>query len=426
MVAAIAALVLTAFPDATVSAAYQDFYAMRAQGQECRYLYADAQQEPVAKFVAVLASREPLIDFCIPVRVSDKLLRLNLTALRWSTADWSKVAGCPSNPYTANVDQLIVPAGFFIDRVTDQTRSDAYFRLLFGGDKIPKTLTEFLSAAGGIDRKKQRGLEQLHVEANSGVNVTPNAARLVEFVDGLHAFAFETYDTKAPGPGADPLEQLDRNFKFDGIECFVLVPKVSTTGVRGFFPVTALANAKEEIVAEAPVDLVIDKQQTGGFPSIRNPSSCIGCHAASQPLTLNALRDRLSRGVELLTYDKRRQVEIELKHLATMQAGLTAWDTGFAAALSVVNGLSPEQNSLAFSVTVANYRADVTVATAAADLFCTPAELRLSLGYASAHKLYMSNRLAGLAHDVPLPRSSFESEYLRANEILCTWRRANQ
>lgn len=429
MVAILAALTLGTFPADAVTAATQDWYAQRTQGYEARYVYLHSeQQEPVVKFVAVLCSSEPLLDYSTPQRLpGTNLLRLNLTALRWREADWIKVFGHPANPLTLNANQLIVPAGLFVDRMTDQTRSDAYFRFLFGGQNIPKTLDIFLAAAGGINRKAQRGLEQLHVEAESHVNVARSASRLVEYLDGQHAYGFVTYDVRAVVPGADPLEQLDRNFKVDASEVFVLAPKVSTTGLRGVFPVTALANGQGQLQTEAPPDIVVDSTGVGGLMTIRNVSSCISCHSAGpQPLTLNALRDRLARGVELLTYDQRRQVEIETKHLATMDAALERWRVEYTAALAAVNGLAPAANAAAFAAAVNTYRADVTAKTAAEELFCTVAELRLSLGYASAHKLYMSNRLAGLAHDLALPRSAWEAEYLRAVELLKIWRRKNQ
>lgn len=427
MVGLIAACLVGTFPAEVADAARADWYAQAAQGYDCRYLLATPEQMPVAKFVAVLASREPLLDHSTPAVLGHGLVRLNLTALRWSAADWAKVMGSPANPYTLNTDQLIVPAGFFVDRLSDQTRSDAYFRLYFGGNNIPTTLDIFLSVAGGINRKAQRGLEQLHVEAESHVNVARTASRLIEYLDGQHAYGFVTYDVRQVQPGADPLEQLDRNFAVDASEVFVLAPKVSTSGVRGVFPVTALANGKGQLQVEAPPDIVVDHTHVGGLVTIRNASSCIACHTEGpQPLNTNALRDRLTKGVELLTYDKRRQVEIELKHLASMDAALERWRVEYTAALSVVNGLTPAANAAAFAAVVNAYHADVTVRAAAAELFCTPAELRLSLGYASAHKLYLSNRLAGLAHDIALPRSSWEHEYLRANELLQIWRRAKQ
>lgn len=427
MVSLIAVLALGAYPQSTVDAAYADYYAQRAAGHECRYLHATDDQIATAKFVAVLASREPLLDYTVPVPIGGGLLRLNLTALRWTPADWSKVCGAPANPYTVNHDTLIVHAGFFVDRISDQTRSDAYFRFLFGGDKIPKTLNEFLLASGGIDRKKQRGLEQLHVEGHSGVNVASNAARLVELLDGIGAYGFVTYDVRAVQPGADPLEQLDRNFKVDASEVFVLAPKVSTTGIRGVFPVTALANGQGQLQTEAPPDIVVDSTGVGGLMTIRNAMSCVSCHSSGpQPLNTNALRDRLARGVELLTYDERRKVEIETKHLATMDAALDRWRIEYAAALMAVNGLTPAANAAAFVAVINEYRFDVTVATAAADLFCTPAELRLSLGWSSANGILIDNRIAGLAHDIPVPRSAFEARYLQLADLLCRWREATR
>lgn len=425
---ALCCLTFAVVPDATIERAYADYYQGRAAGYEYRYLTVDSEkQEAVAKFVAILASREPLLDSTVPLRVegSPGLLRLNLTALRWSVADWGKLAGHPANPYTPHkYDTLIVPAGYFLDRICDARISDAYLRLYFGGGAIPKNRGEFLRALG-VDSGKQRGLAFGLVEGASGVNLARNGARHIVHEDGVHSEAWTTSDVKQVAQGADPLEALDGKFRFDGQEIFGLVPKVSTSGIRGLFPVTALADANGKLVNEAPVDLVEDTTRFKGQAAIVNPGSCIQCHVdGAQRTTVNALRDRLSKGVELLSYDKQRQVEIELFHLGDVTEAFDRWDRGYAAALLVVNGLTPQQNAQSLKACLDEYRADLTLAIAATELYCSPQDLRQALGWASYRKVLIDNRLAGLAHGIAMPRSSWEASYLQAAEIMRLWRAA--
>lgn len=412
---------------ADVEAAKADYATQQLAGEECRYLDLGPSGRaalPVVQFVVVLASREPLLDHIVPETLpGTNLVRLRLNRLRWSVADWASVTGYERNPYTAYKNPLIVPAGYFVDRIADATLGDAYHRLYFGGGAIPKTADEFLRAIG-VDPGKQRGLAFGLVEGQSRVNLARDAARLIRHDDGVHSEAWTTFDVRRVQAGSDPLEALDQgDFRADGSEIFGLVPKVSTRGVRGVFPVTALADGAGKLVAEAPVDLVEDSTRFGGQAAIRNPGSCIQCHSAGpQQPTLNALRDRLLAGVELKTYGAERQIALELFHLGQVTDDLERWEHGYTAALAAVNGLTPAANAKAFGEFIDDYRADVTLERAAVELHCSAEDLSLALAYASANGVQVSVRLAGLAHERAIPRSAFEDEFFKAVEYLKVWR----
>lgn len=426
MLSALLAVATVCASPEQVEVAKADYAREYAAGEDCRYLELGPDAEaalPVVQFMVVLASREPLLDHIVPEPIGANLVRIRLNRLRWSVPDWATVTGYQRNPYTPHRNPLIVPAAYLVDRIADATLGDAYHRLYFGDQAIPKTADDFLKAVG-VDPAKQRGLAFGLVEGSSRVNVAGDAARLIRHDDGIRAEAWTTLDVKRVTEGSDPLEGLDgQRFKADGSEIFALVPKVSTRGVRGLFPVTALADGAGKLVAEAPVDLVEDATRFGNQAAIRNPGSCIQCHSAGpQQPTLNALRDRLKAGVELKAYDKGTQVALELFHLGEVDQDLKRWEEGYAAALRAVNGLAPPANAEAFRAFIDDYRADVTLQRAAAELHVAADDLRLALGYASANKIYTSARLAGLAHERTMPRTSWESEFLRAAEMVAIWK----
>lgn len=376
---------------------------------------------PVVQFVVVATSREPLIDHTVPERLpGTSLVRIRVNALRWSTADWCKVAGYPKNPYTHYRHPLIVRADWLVQQIADGTRSNSYLRLYFGGDKIPKTADEFYAAIG-VDPKKQRGLSYGLVEGASRINRTPDAARLLRFDDGTHSECWTTLDVIRIVAGKDPLDV--NGFKADGSEIFGLVGKVSTSGVRGLFPVTALADGNGKIVAEAPVSLVEDKTRFGNQAAVRNPGGCWQCHTAGpQRSGVNALRKMLKSGVELKVYSKQKQVELELFHLGEIDTALDRWEDGYTVALAAVNGLTPEENAKQCTDYFARYLLPVTPEIAADELGCDVEELAKALGYASANKIDLGTRLPGLAHGLPIVRDAWESEYLKVAEVLKTWR----
>lgn len=420
------AAMLAVIPQSCAQAARDDYAAQAALGQECRYLIAesDAQAdelEPVIRYVVCSTTRESYLPAILPVRLpTAPVFRLSLTALGWSTKTWGTICGHRRNPYTALNNPLSVQASWFLIEATDQTRSDAYLRLIFGPDK-PTTLVEFWAAVG-IDPTAQRGLAFGLIEGQSRVNVNRLGTRLLRFDDGIHASAWSTFDLRDPTAASDPLAALDADFAADGIEIFVLLPKTAR-GVRGVLPVTLLADGQGRIVAEAPVDLVEDGLRTGGLPTIRNPMSCIGCHTQGpQRPTENALASRVLRGVDVLSNDPAAALAAERFHFSDADAALDDWAEQYSAVLLALNGLTPEQNSAAYVAAVDAYVADVDLIRAAAELYTDAKTLSLALGWASANQVDIGPRLAGLPYGFAMPRATWESEYRRADVVLRQWR----
>lgn len=404
-----------------LAAATADYQAAKAAGIETRYLWFAGAPTPeavqVCQYVALLASRTSLLDEAMPLAMPDGLVRLSLPGLGWTVDDWRAVWA--DNPYRPIDNPLMLHAGYFVDRVLDGSKSDTYYRLVFSGDKKPDTAKEFL-AAFGIEQAKQGGLQQGWVEGRSAVNVNPNGSRLVTQLDGIHTFAWVTQDVRAVD-GDDPLEQLGPVVRHDASEIFVLRPLVSTRGLRGLMPVTALADGSGKLVGVAPADIVQDSTLAIGRAEIVNPIGCVSCHTkGSQRPSVNALKERLLAGVELLATGERK-VEIELMHLGDVHQNLDAWDAGYKDAVLAINGMTTEANSAAVVSFVRAYRADVTPEQAAADIGCTVEQLTLALGSASSKGLDIGVRLSGLAHGIPVPRTSWESRFVVAKAIVASY-----
>lgn len=410
-------------PPEVIAAAVEDYQANRAVGIETRYVWLPTGEgTPVVQFVSVFASRSTLLDECQPEPLPNGLVRLDLTGLQWTVADWLAVFGADTSPYTLSLNPIIVNAGYFVDRITDATRSDAYLRFVSGPLAAPKTQAEAF-AQFGIDPAKSRAGAYGWVEANSKVNVTPNAARLIRHDDGIGTESWITFDVRAPD-GFDPLEELGPDVQHDASETFILRPLVSTQGLRGIMPVVFLADGAGKLVAEAPADIVIDDTRFGGIATIRTPGSCVVCHATGPKMpSLNGLADRLRAGVELIATGERK-TEIELFHLGSVQRDLDRWQDGYAESVAAINGLTAEANGAAIAAFVLDYRRDVDLERAALELSCEPATLRLALADASRLKYVIGSRLAGLAHGIPMPRSSFESKFRQAKALVNAWREA--
>ena len=408
-------------PPELLAAAVADYQAGQAAGIEFRYVWLPTGEgTPVVQFVAVLASRATLLDECQPVPMGNGLVRLNLSGLQWTVADWRAIFGDPANPLALSRNPIVVNGGLFVDRITDATRSDAYLRLVSGPDPAPKTQAEAFTMFG-IDPAKSRAGAYGWVEGASKVSVTPNAARLVRHDDGIGTESWITFDVRAPN-GLDPLEDLDPEPAHDASETFILRPLVSTTGLRGIMPIVFLADGKGKLVAEAPADIVIDDTRFGGIATIRTPGSCVVCHATGPKMpSLNGLADRLRAGGELIATGPRK-IEIELFHLGQVQRDLDRWKDGYAESVAAINGLTPEANGAAIAAYVLDYRAEVTLERAALELACEPQEARLALANASRLKYAIGNRLAGLAYDIPVPRSSFESRFRIFKALVHSWR----
>lgn len=419
-----------AVPVSAVQAAEADYAAHLAAGEPTRYvsLYeSPLEQQPayqaVVRFQVPYASKAALLEDQIPERLpGTRLYRIRLNGVQWSEEDFATVAA--KSPYTrpGNTNPLIVRGDWLIWELHDGARSDAYYRLLYGGKNIPKTRDQYLSF-WGIDPNAQKGYEFGLIEGQSQLNKAGKGARWIEHTYGVVNEHWGTRDVLEVQAGKDPLNAPTGEFHWDAEEHYVLVPKTSTGGVRGVMAATILSDGKGAIQQVAPADTLEDYTRLTNSPVIRNPGSCISCHElGSQPTTSNAIEKVIQDGTLLYAKDKQTQTFIERFHLGGVEKELGRWSTDYNAACLATAGVDSRTVSRLYRQVIADYAADVTLERAAGELLVEADELRKAIGYASANKIDVGVRLAELAAGRPIPRSAWESEYHKAESMLAVWR----
>lgn len=401
-------------------------------------------QEDYTRALAFLlpsCSRAINLDRQIPHQVAPGVLRIDLRDYGWSPIQWIKATA--HHPYSQKVNSLIVRGDWLLHELSDADLSPAYYRLLLDTDGLPTSLSEALRLLE-VQRERTRslGLNFGSVETESGVAL--NKIRLLEFFSREGGYAAGTRDFFKITATNSPLELIDqKGLQHDASEWIVGLPKVWTDrrprpvdphDIRGVrhFPVVAgrgslqvylLADGKDRIQTEAPMKIVEDHTRFRGIASIRAPGSCVQCHThgLNEP-TRNGLKEVLEHGVELKSYDPQARDYIERFHLTDSGKYILRANEDYAAAIKACNGLTPEQNRDNFKLCIDSYRVKVTLEVAAAELYCTPAELRNAIAYASESKQKVGVHVAGLAHGIPLARDTWETVHFLASEYLHAWR----
>jgi hypothetical protein len=391
------------------------------------HLPAEKREDLVAamQFAVPSASRETALDRQIPEHVpGSNVYRIQLEDLGWDWKQWNKVL--EKYPYAYNdpyAPQMAIRADWLVAALADTTESDAYYRLLYGA-KPPANRDEFL-AVWGVDQKQQSGLELGWIETQS--QVSKQGTRFIRRFLSNRGSVWSTQDVLKLNRTSDPLEFPDGAFKHDGEESIAMTPKVSARmRTRGASMAFLLSNGAGKRVEEAPVDLVEDYQRTIRSQSaIINNGSCIGCHihGLHKPST-NGVESLLLRGVQLYAKDKGKQAFVERFHLGTkgLETELERANEDFAAFVEACNGLTPEENAVAYRQSIRDYESDLRLERAAEELGCTAADLRNALAYAAYHKLDIGPRFSALAHGDSVPRATFEQEYQPAEIMLKNWR----
>jgi len=382
------------------------------------HLEGEEKQDLVTaiKFMVCSSSLQPVIEHSIPIAIDENssLLRIDLRGLQWKHSVWKSVI--ESNPYGPPYS-IIIRADWLLLELADSHKSPAYNKLLYGGVKTRDELLSKLSV--GSDPKFRFGI----IEGNSGVS--KSKARWIENRPVPRGYAWGTKDVLELTFDKDPLEHPLGDFKHDGEEWIIGVPKLSsTTGQRGTLQVYALANSAGKIVGRAPVDLVEDSTAFRGFREIRYPGSCVQCHASGlNDFTKNALKDLLESGVELYAeYEK--QQRIDAFHLSDLTKEVERNKEDFAAIVSLVTGLTPIESAACFRRAVNQYVAPVDLETAAFELGANPEELKKALALASSRE-QITGRIASLAHGQSISRDSWAEKYLVVQQYWGEWKNAN-
>lgn len=376
------------------------------------------------RLVVASSSLEPVVERSTPQPVAgSNLLHIDLRELRWDHRDWLRVLR--RYPYHHGHGlPLVVRADWLLLELSDGTRSDAYYRLLFGGDNIPQQRDDWLDLLK-VSRERGDDFDALRfglIESQSGV--AKQEARWIESHPVLGGYAWGTRDVLQVREENDPLEHPDGDFRHDGEEWIVGIPKVHlASGVRGTLQVYLLSNGRGGVVQEAPVDLVEDATKFRGTREIRNPGSCHQCHSEGlQYPSTNEFRKLIADGVDVYADDK-TQRQLEAFHLGKLERAIERANEDFQAIVQAVTGVPSTAAAAAFKASVNRYDASLDLEATARELRTTPDEWRNALGLASVELKQLGARVAGLAHGRTIPRAAWEDQYLAAKQHLINWRR---
>jgi hypothetical protein len=380
-----------------------------------------AKCEAALAFAVAGASQQPTIEQSVPAYVSEGLFRLDLASLRWDWRAWHKVVA--NYPYIDHGKlPLIVRADWLVVQFSDSTQSDAYSLLLYGKERI--TRDEFLKF-WGVNNSVESHFGVITKKTPQSPNVA--ALRWIENrPTNTRGSAWGTRDSAEINLRSDPLQHLDGTFAHDAEEWLVAMPKRSTrTGEQGLLLAAALFDAKGNQQNEAPPSIVTDHHGFRGQSAIRNPGSCVSCHATGiNPPASNELRDYVFSGVDIYATPKEKQQAIDRFHFTRPGKQIERDNQDFAIALAAINGLDGETNAECYVGTIDGYDRAVTLETAADELYIEPGELRLALAYYNNAGYQLGVRLSGLPHGKAMPRETWEETYLTARDAVNFWREA--
>lgn len=366
--------------------------------------------ERAAKLVAASNSRQLILNRSKLEHVGSGAFRLDLRGMEWSLDDWYTVA-YERNPYAVSAGiPVVLRMDWFVSETSDMDRSDSYDRLFFGGANIPKTRAEFEKAFNVIrDERLAVGV----VEGNSGVS--KQKVRRITSLPVPAGSYWMTEDSLVLDKDRDPLEHLLGEFKHDGEEIIVGIPKVwlgdkDHEGQWGELRRYTLFNGKGDKVNFAPVTLVEDFRKTRDQAQINTPLSCYQCHEDGyNHFSKNELSTLLRSGADIFA-DYKQKASLESFHLSNLRTRIDRSNDDYIFAATMACDCSPREAAKGFADTVKIYDAPLTLEQTAAELDVTVGEWTNQLRTSST----LPARIASLAHGGTVPRAAWEQSYKTA------------
>ena len=352
--------------------------------------------------------------------VGSGLYRLDLAGLQWSPHYQREVRDrYPYDLFPPEKWPLVVRGDWFVRHFSDFSRSAAYYLLTFG--KVPETADEF---HGFVGTQQKSQFSYGFIEDSSGVALQSTRLIGVDPTD-RRTSTFQTYDFEKITLQNDPLANLtafQRDIVHDASEIISYLPKSWPTGT-GALQVYALANGAGQIQKVAPINIVADGTNVNGGPELRCATSCISCHIEGlRPFSVNGLKRYIESNAELFAaYED--LTEIERFYLSPLGKIVARANEDVAAATREVNGLTPEENAIRYRGVVTKYDDELTLEQAAKELDTSPRELALAVAGISVTSI--PPRVAGLAHNVPISRASFEEHYTLLRVAVDQWKEKN-
>lgn len=441
-ITAIAAFVMMAD-----QAAYQHWEQHANKDHSVRYLSLEAvdpkhyvEWENAMMFAIPSASRAVSLESHLPRRVAgSKVYYIDLDRLKWDFRDLNTILEkYPYQKNDPNQPLLVIRGDWLIQQLADTRDSQAMYLLLYGSKNIPKTDGDFLKF-WGVDEKEPGVSRFGWVETDSQVNL--QGTRFVErFVGRDGKSVWRTKDGFFVKNGNDPLETLNGNFLHQGRELIAQFPKVSGNAdkrilgsAQAYLLSTGNADGENKpldnpgsVVQEAPVRLVEDWHRFLNQTAIITNGSCIICHDAGMKFpTENGLASRLKAGVKLWVNDEILKEDIEAFHLTDVGRQITRDNEDYSEFVRACNGLTTLKNSQNYKAVTLSYSQRLPLDAVCRELYTTPEELKLAIGYAAVNGIDMGVRSSDMLYGFKIPRAQFEDDYLKLHAVIDVWRTKN-
>lgn len=323
--------------------------------------------ERAIKLVVAQTSTQRVLNRCVPVSIGSGVFRIDLRDLGWRQEDWIEVA-YKRNPYAIDKLPLVIRADWLLEELSDLVDSDSYFRLLFGGDKIPKTIDD-VRKFFHVDNDQNLRFGMIAGEST----VNTQGTRWLESRPQSRGYYWQTFDAKKLDKDHDPIEHVDGSFQFDGSEVIVGMVKLwlgdaKHPGTWGTLQAYFLTNNKGELVQRAPVDLVSDASRFRGYNEIRDPGSCIQCHKTGLNLpTSNEFRKLVLSGVDVFAGTQKKD-QLEAFHLSDLAGEFAAANNQFQTIVEYATGAKASETSDSFKASINVYDAPLNLELTATEL----------------------------------------------------------
>ena len=376
-------------------------------------------QEVALRLIVPSLSRQPVLERRLPVQVGPTLWRLNLAELGWSIANWQDIiADYPYHP-TGYKIPLVVQAHWLLPTITDASQSDAYYRLLLGAR--PKNRGEVFQAFGIVDQSTlQWGL------IAGGSPVSKTGTRFVRNLAILRGWCYLTEDVLQLSGNNDPLKSPIGAFPHDGEELLVASPVIHlASGVRGVMLNGFLFDGKGNTIDKADTALVEDYTATRGFRHIVAGLSCFSCHQTGpNGPSANVLREAVESGVDAYAYKYGDDEKIDAFHFSDPTTQLRRDSEDYCAIVRLATGAEPTEAVDAFRSVLDCYDAPVTVERMAAELYISPQELPLAIGWMNANQIDLGGWIPAAAQNPKhtVPREVFEEYFVTMYAGCESWR----
>jgi hypothetical protein len=316
-----------------------------------------------------------------PIRVPNapEMFWIDIRNYAWTTESWEKVSQAdpyyrePWITYEMSEEEytnyqlfrklygnFIIKAVWFIVHTSDTMKQQdldqepLYYELLYSSIGIPKTVEEF-RAAWGIEKKDEEKAQKFNLIAGKLVDQGDSGVarhnRILARIRTLFGSFNETSDVKNNVGPRDFLENLEPNRLAHSARDATEIISHNPVGLQVYF----LADKAGKRVEFADPAVAWDRSNREDI-RVKTARSCVLCHAIGlNPAIDGMAKLLLGRDVELLTYDKDIQIEIEAFYTTDYGKLIQADNEIFAGAVKKINELQPQQNAYLFRKVVSWY-----------------------------------------------------------------------